>query len=71
MKIIDVLEEKINKFLKKSQENPNKQLKAFKKCPKEGQEKTTVEENEDLKMKIESIKKIETEGLLEMESLGK
>ena len=52
--------EEINEYLKR------KQKKKAKKTIK--QEKQTVE---DLKTKIEAINKTQTEGILEMENLGK
>lgn len=59
MKMIEVFKEEMNKSLKEIQENTNKQFKEMNK---------TVQ---DLKMEMEAIKKIETEGILEMKNLGK
>ena len=59
MRMMESLKEKMNNSLKEIQENIIKQVKKMNK---------TVQ---DLKMEIEAIKKIQTEGILEMENLGK
>ena len=71
----------INNSLKEIQENMDKQLEAFKeetqKSLKELQKNTTKQTKEmnktiqDLKMKIEKIKKAQRETTLELENLGK
>ena len=57
--MIEALKEEISKSLKETEENTIKQVKEINK---------TVQ---DLKMEIEAIKKTQTEGILEMENLGK
>jgi gas vesicle protein len=58
-KIIEALKEEMSRSLKEIQENINKQVKEINK---------TVQ---DLKMKIEAIKKTQTERILEMDNVGK
>lgn len=58
MNMIKFLKEKIKKSLKEIQENTDKQQKEMNK---------TVE---DLKLEIESIKKTQTEGILETKNFG-
>jgi hypothetical protein len=59
MKMIEALKEKMNKFLKETQENPIKHVKEVNK---------TVQ---NVKIEIEAIKKTQTEAILEMENLVK
>ena len=58
MKMMEALKEEMNKSLKENQEKA-KQL------------KETNETLQELKIKIEAIKKAQTEGILEMKNLGK
>ena len=57
--MIETFKKEMNKPLKEIQENTIKQVKEVNK---------TVQ---DMKMKIEEIKKMQTEGILERENLGK
>ena len=59
MKIIEAFKKEMNKFLKEIQENIIKQVKEMNK---------TVQ---DVKMETEAIKKVQAEGILEMENLEK
>jgi len=59
IKIIEAFKKEINKSLKEIQENTIRQVKEISK---------TVQ---DLKVEIETIKRTQTEGILEMENLGK
>ena len=59
MKIVEAFKKEMNKFLKEIQENIIKQVKEMNK---------TVQ---DVKMETEAIKKVQAEGILEMENLEK
>ena len=59
MKILEAFKKEINKSLKEIQKNTIKQVKEMDKIVR------------DLKMEIEAIKKTLTEGILEVEDLGK
>ena len=59
MKIVEAFKEEMNRSFKDIKENTTKQIKEMNK---------TVQ---DLKMKIEAIKKTQTKEILEMENLGK
>ena len=79
--MVEALKEEMNKSLNEIQKNIIKQVKAFKeemnKFLKEIQENKINQVNEinktveDLRTKVEVIRKIQTEEILEMENLGK
>jgi hypothetical protein len=59
VKIVEAFKEEMNRSFKDIKENTTKQIKEMNEIV------------QDLKMKIEAIKKTQTEGILEMENLGK
>ena len=79
--MIEASEKEMNKSLKEIQEHTSKQIEDFKeetnKSLKDIQENTIKQMKEidkteqDLNVEIEEIKKTQTEGILEMENLGK
>ena len=71
MKMIEALKEKMNNHLNQIQENTIKELEPFKEENKIKQAKEINDTVQDLKMKIESIKKTQIDVTMEMENLGK
>ena len=76
VKVIQSLKQDVKIPLKKWRKR-QKKLEEINKSPKENQEKTikqvkqTVQTVQDLKTEIEAIKKLQTEGIMDMENLGK
>jgi hypothetical protein len=79
MKITESIEEDINNSLEKIQENTGKQVEVLKedtnkslKKYRKTQTSEGIEQNgQDIKLKVETIKKTQMEATQEMENLGK
>jgi Ran GTPase-activating protein (RanGAP) involved in mRNA processing and transport len=71
MKMIEALTENINNHLNQIQENTIKEVEAFKEENRIKQAKEINDTVQDLKRKIESIKKTQVDVTMEMENLGK
>ena len=73
-RMFEALKEETKSSLKEMEEKTNKKLEEISKSLKENQEKAIKQMKEtiqDLKTEIETIKKTQTKGILEMENMGK